>query len=111
MPIEIAIKFIMKQPTTSTLPVSRYLSQLGKGVTLSNQEKDKINKRLGNFGSIGDLKIGCVSNKYNNILKKMDFNNPQELFNNKIKYYLKLKYFAAHIGDFSQETDTVNSFV
>ncbi|MCH3983549.1 MAG: SIR2 family protein [Lactobacillus delbrueckii] len=105
MPIEIAIKFIMKQPTTSTLPVSRYLSQLGKGVTLSNQEKDKINKRLGDFGSIGDLKIGCVSNKYNNILKKMDFNNPQELFNNKFNNkIIKLKYFAAHIGDFSKET-------
>lgn len=106
MPIEIALRFILKQCPQSSLPISKYLYKLSnQGITLSNADKEKINQRLKRFNSLDDLKIKDVPNIHYNNLKKFNFSNPKEFFDNNsnIPIGIKIQYYIKNINKYNKD--------
>lgn len=107
MPLEIALRFIVKTAPNSTLPVSKYILRVKNGeLTLKDKDKDRINDRLGSFPSLESLRFPDTPKKHQNSLQNMNFNNVQKILsrNDSIKNYTKLNYFSSHIKDYSKET-------
>ncbi len=107
MPLEIALRFIVKTAPNSTLPVSKYVIKVKKGkLTLKNKEIKRINDRLSSFQSLKSLHFPNTPKKYQNTLNNMDFDDIQKILsrNDDIKSYTKLNYFSSHIKNYSQET-------
>lgn len=106
MPLEIAVKFILKTSSISTLPVSKYVARIKKGdLTLKDTDKDKMNQRLSTFPTFDSLKIPGTPKKHLNALKKMNFNNVEQILarDDGIKNYTKLNYFSSHIKCYPQK--------
>ena len=107
MPLEIALRFIVKTAPKSSLPVSKYILKVKNGeLTLKDKDKAKLNDRLSSFPSLESLHLPNTPKKYRNSLRNMDFNNVQKILsrNDNIKNYTKLNYFSSHIKDYSKET-------
>lgn len=106
MPLEIAIKFITNLSPQSALPISKYLLKLKNngGITLTERDKNKINNRLRRFESLSSLNVSEPGNKYIDRLKKLDFTQPEKIFeDNDLMHRLKIMYFIKHINNYSQE--------
>ncbi len=108
MPIEIAIRFILKNAPNSTLPIAKYVTEIKDGkITLTESEKNKLNKRLNKFSSLSSLKTPDVSQKYLPEIEKLEFKNLSQDLNPKDDISLNLKkinYYVKHIQRFSKET-------
>lgn len=107
MPLEIALRFIVKTAPKSSLPVSKYILKVKNGeLTLKDKDKAKLNDRLSSFPSLESLHLPNTPKKYRNSLRNMDFNNVQKILsrNDSVKNYTKLNYFSSHIKDYSKET-------
>lgn len=107
MPLDIAIKFISESQSNSTLPISKYLSQLLeiKDHTLLDRHRNTINLRLEKFSSLSSLNIKSPSRKNLPILKNMNFNNPKKaMSDNRVKIRDKFAYLGIHIDELEKET-------
>lgn len=110
MPLEIALRFILKTTPKSTLPVSKYVIKVKKGnVTLNERDKEKLNNRLKSFPSLKSLRIQDTPKKYKGALEKLDFKDIDNILdkNSEIKSYTKINYFSLHIKEYSQN-DALN---
>lgn len=106
MPLEIALRFILKTTPKSTLPVSKYVIKVKKGnVTLSERDKKKLNNRLKSFPSLKSLRIQDTPKKDKEALEKLDFKDIDNILDNnsEIKNYTKINYFSLHIEKYTQE--------
>lgn len=105
IPPEIAMKFIVRFSSRSTLPVSKYVVKIGNGINISEKEKEKINKRLNRFKTIESLKVNNLTeNRKKLILSKIDFSNPESVFRNDvIKPRDSIAYLIKNINTYSRE--------
>lgn len=107
MPLEIALRFIVKTAPNSTLPVAKYVTKVKNGnITLKDKDREKLNNRLKSFPSLESLKIQNTPKKYQGVLKSMDFDNIERILakDDDIKSYTKLNYFSSHIEKYPQQT-------
>lgn len=107
MPLEIAVQFILKTSSQSTLPVSKYVLRIRKGdITLKDSDREKINRRLNKFPSFSSLKLQKTSKKHLHSLESMDFDDTEKTLSrdDEIKNYTKLNYFSVHIKEYPQKT-------
>jgi len=105
MPLEIALKFILKTTPKSTLPVSKYVAKVkSRNFILNEKDKIKLNKRLSSYPSFESLRIPNTPNKDQNALQKLDFKDAKNILNknSEIKTYTKLNYFSSHINKYPQ---------
>lgn len=106
MPEEIALEFIIRQAPNSTLPVSKYIQNINR--KLSENEIDKLNKRLSKFSSLDKLRktvslsnitiseLSYYDNYNNNDLVEIVINN-----NKDINYNQKFAYLIHNIEKFN----------
>ncbi len=99
MPEEIALGFILGMSPQSTLPVSKYVC--GGHLKINDEQKKKLNKRLGKFNDLKALQENVsVSKKALKVLKKYGDMSPEAILekNDGIKSRVKLDYFIQHIN-------------
>ncbi|GEM_PF-3499132 len=103
MPQEIAIKFILTVSPQSTLPVSKYLKQ---GMSLTEETKEKINKRLEKFKSLKSLQDTVnVPRTAEDTLKTYVDKDAVEILEmeDDLKLRVKLAYFIKNIESIDGE--------
>ncbi len=106
MPIEIAIRFILKTAPNSTLPVSKYVAKVVKeNFALNDEDKKRLNNRLSNFSELESLRIQSVPKKYKKYLEKLDFSNARKVLKKSkvVKNTIKLNYFSLNIDKYPKK--------
>lgn len=106
MPIEIALRFIFKQSLQTSLPISKYIRQLSnQKITLTDADKEKINRRIKKFKTLDDLNINDVPHVHCNKLKQFKFDNPRDFFekNDDIPSNIKIQYYVKNMDNYGKD--------